>query len=195
MRIFKKIADFFAKEERTVQEEPVTTTAPTTSEERACKVKELGKTEIPLFIPQPLMQWYGIFQAMETTQAYSIVTISQIEMLDLFNPLTSAFIATVFAIKNDKQFIWGELGTQTVYASDEDAFIYRRAKNFRILLKKNKRDSIKAVCQYKGSEIIVIALIREDNTPPVDSDREVFIKCPLTPCSLDKAAKFAEKLS
>lgn len=195
MEIFKKIADFFTKKERTAQEEPVTTTAPTTSEERACKVRKLGQTEIPLFTPQPLMQWYGMFQAMETTQAYSIVTISQIEMLDLFNPLTSAFIATVFAIKNDKQFIWGELGTQTIHASDEDAFIYRRTKTFRILLKKNKKDSIKAICKYKEEKIIVTSLIREDNTPPVDSDREVFIKCPLTPCSLDKAAKFAEKLS
>ena len=194
MKIFKKIPNFFTKKERTAQEEPVTTTAPTTSEERACLVRKLGQTDIPMFTPQPLMQWYSMFQAMNT-QRPSVVNISQIEALDLFNPLTSAFIATVFAVKNDKQFIWGELGTQTVHASDEDAFIYRRAKNFRILLKKNKKDSIKAVCQYKGSEIIVIALIREDNTPPVDSDREELIKLPHAPCSLAAAVKFAEKLS
>ena len=194
MEIFKKIANFFTKKERTAQEKPVTTTAPTTSEEKACKVKKLGKTDIPLFIPQPLMQWYGMFQAMET-QTPSVVTISQIEMLDLFNPLSSAFIATVFAIKSDKQFIWGELGTQTIYASDEDAFIYKRTQNFRIPLKKNEKDSIKAVCKYKGGKVIATSLIRENNTPPVDSDREQLIKCPLTPCSLDIIAKFAEELS
>ena len=197
MKIFKKIADFFTKKERTAQkqEEPVTTTAPTTSEERACRVRQLGETETPLFIPQPLMQWYGIFQAMNSPKDYSIVNISQVEMLDLFNPLTSAFLATVFALKNDKQFIWGEVGTRTVYISDEDAFIYKRATNFRLLLKKNEKDSIMAVCRYKEGEIIVTSLIRQNNTPPVDSDKEVFIECPLTPCNLKSAAEFAEKLS
>lgn len=193
MKIFKKIADIFTKKERTAQETPVTTVPPTTSKEKACKVRELGKTEMPLFIPQPLMQWYGIFQASNTLRP-SVVNISQIEVLDLFNPLTSAFIATVFAIKNDTQFFWGEIGTETIYASEEDAFIYKRATNFRILLKKNEKNSIKAICRYKKGEIIVTSFIRENNTPPVDSDREQLILCPKAPCSLDAAAKFAEKI-
>lgn len=195
MEIFKKIAKFFAGEERTAPQEPepVTMVAPTTSKERACKVKKLGETEVPLFIPQALMQWYGLYQALNTGKP-SFVDISQVEMLELFNPLSSAFVATAFALKSDNKFIWGEVGTRTVYASEEDAFIYKRAATFRILMKKNETTSIKAICRYEKDRIVVDALIRETFSPPLDSDNEQFIPFPLAPCNLSTAAKFIEKI-
>lgn len=194
MKLLNKIAKFFTRKERTAPREPITATTPTTSAEKACRVRELGETDVPLFIPQPLMHWFCLFQAQKTKQP-SIVTISQIEVLDLFHPLTSAFMATAFAIKDGSQFFWGEIGTRTVYASEEDAFIYKRATSFRIPLKpKDDKTAYKAVCVYKKEKIIVDKIIEEQFTPPTDSDNERIVPCKLTPCSLEEAAEFIKNV-
>lgn len=193
MKWIKKIAELFSKSEKPAQSQP-TTVAPTTSKDRACVVVKVGETEYPLFIPQILLSWYTMYKTRQTLEP-TVGHISQVLILDLFDPLSSEYQATTFAIKDDNSFFWGEIGTRTVYQSAEDAFIYRPTQNFRILLKRCAKKNIIGVCHYKDGEVIVDTLLWSALTPPTDTDAEQIINCPLVPCNLKKAADFAERLT
>lgn len=195
MNIFKKIAEFFTAKKETAQQnhETKVSVEPTSDPSKACLVKNCGKTAFPLFSPQPLSRWYCIQQAFSLRKPVC-ADISQIQLLDLFNPLTMGFITTAFAIKDQNGYFWGKIGSNEILFSEFDAFIYRPAKMFRVFLRDFPKKEIVAVCKYKKGEIIVTQLLEQDKTPPTDIDPGTFIPCPLTPCSLQKAAKFVEKL-
>lgn len=194
MKLLKKIAEFFTGKERTAQKEQEPTSSETTnSSETACMVSDYGTTGNPLFAPQPLLSWYVLQKAFSSGGAVC-GDISQVKLLDLFHPLTKEFITTVFAIKDEKGYFWGEIGTDAIYFSEKDAFIYRPSKIFRVYLHAPHKRRIAAVCKYKKHQIIVEDLIEELDTPPTDADLENIIPCPFLPCSLHKAAEFVEKL-
>lgn len=193
MKLLKKIAEFFTGKERTAQKEQEPTGSETTnSSETACMVSDYGTTENPLFAPQPLLSWYVLQKAFSSRGAVC-GDISQVKLLDLFHPLTKKFITTVFAIKDKKGYFWGEIGTDAIYFSEKDAFIYRPAKTFRVFLCPRQKKRIVAICRYKKYQIIVEKLIEEPDTSSTNADTENIIPCPLLPCSLHKAAEFVMK--
>ncbi len=195
MNLFRKIAEFFTSKKETAQQnyETKVSVEPTSDPNKACLVKKCGKTEFPLFYPQPLLRWYCIQQAF-SLQGPVLGNISQIQVLDLFNPLTTEFIATVFAIEDKNGYFWGKIGSDEVLFSEFDAFIYHPAKTFRVFLRDFPKKEIAAVCKYKKGEIIVKQLLEQEKTPPTDTNTGTLIPCPLTPCSLQEAAEFVKKL-
>ena len=199
MKILKKFADLFS-EKTTAQEQSAETQTvehPQTEDgpkDPPCTVYSFGELEYPAFIPQPLLSFYLMKKAVEN-RSYACGDISMVKAVSLFHPQSSAFIRTVFAIKEEKGYVWAEVGSRQVNFSRPEAFIYRPAGSFRIRIRqKDDKTSYVAVCEYKKEKVRVTAIVEEVLTPPTDADRERFVRCKKLPCSLEEAAAFVESL-
>lgn len=199
MKILKKLAALFSKKTPATKQavEKQSVEHPQTEnglKDPPCATYSLGQLEYPAFIPQPLLSFYVMQKAIENRSA-ACGDISMIWALSLFHPQSSAFIRTVFAIKEEKGYVWAEVGSRQVNFSRPEAFIYRPAGSFRIRIRqKDDKTSYVAVCEYKKEKIRVTAIVEEVLTPPTDADRERFVRCKKLPCSLEEAAAFVESL-
>lgn len=202
MKIFKRFAAWFSrktaapKQENSAPAQDGNDPAPadTSLKDEPCTVYMMGELEFPAFIPQPLLNFYLMQKALEN-RSCACGDVSMVKAISLFHPQSSAFICTVFAIKEEKGYVWAEVGSRQVNFSRPEAFIYRSAASFRIRLKqKDDKTRYVAVCEYKKEEVRVTAIVEEVLTPPTDADREHFIQCKKLPCSLKEAAAFVESL-
>lgn len=204
MNIFKKMAHLFSKK-TTAEDQVQTTVQPdiTIKENEGMSVKVAdppcshnlsGVLAYPVFAPMPLLLWYSIQKAMDEKEPFC-GNISMVTVIDLFNPQTSAFICTAFAIKDAKGWYWAKIGSPKVCFSGFDAFIYKQAQTFRISLTSDRsKKSYAAICTYTKGAILVTGLIEQTKTPPTDDDREPLVECDILPCLLAEACEFVKKL-
>ena len=190
MNIFKRLAAycFQRKQAAPRKEDEVSSQVQTEpSAEQCCKYVKLGQAEYPLFEPYPLMQFYSIYMAYKMRGA-SIVQISQIELLNLRDPRSKKLLATVWAVKTEDGYVWGEVGACDVNFSEFCAFSYEPTETLELPVKKLEKSTIVAECRYQNQKVAVIRLFEESD----EGKERKQIKHFKLFCSLEKAAKYAE---
>lgn len=176
MKLFKWLISLFSKEKEDVGfYEPLA-------------VAEIGQAEEPVFVPQTLLSFYCLHKVIHTKEIVHS-SIQEIKLLELYHPLTQKYQETAFGIKQEKGWIWAQIGDRTAYFSSFKSFKYKETDTYRVLLKNlSGKRSLFAVCNYTDGEVQVVRLMVENDKTQGKAE----IPNTLCPCDLPTAAEFAK---
>ena len=151
----------------------------------ACCFTELGLAEYPLFTPQPLMQFYAMYKTYQTLSP-TTANIGQVQLLELWHPQKEQCMATVFAIKDEDVYLWGEIASQKVKLSSDTAFIYKPVDRFEVpMCRYSDGSRVMARCKYNKGSIKVVEIYQQHP----DGKKEK-MHCSVLPCTLREALEF-----